>query len=124
MNAKPMSFHDRMIAADPELAVMVELARRDLHVAQQIYDLRTSRNLTKRQLADLAGTSPAVITRLEDANYDGPSVTMLDRIAAALDATVHIEFVPGRLAKAAGNLPRRRRAPIAAGRGRKPKQSA
>jgi DNA-binding XRE family transcriptional regulator len=49
--------------------------------------------LTQKQLAKLAGTTPSVISRLEDADYDGHSLAMLRRIAAALDKPVEIRFV-------------------------------
>jgi transcriptional regulator with XRE-family HTH domain len=50
--------------------------------------------LSQRQLAKLIGTSASVICRLEDANYEGHSLAMLNRIAAALKQRVEIRFVP------------------------------
>ena len=61
-------------------------------IAQRIYDMRTQEGLTQKQLADLIGTTPSVISRLEDADYDGYSMKMLNRIANALDYSVHIDF--------------------------------
>ena len=51
------------------------------------------------QVAKQIGTSPSVISRLEDADYEGHSLSMLRRIAAALQSRVEIRFVPmkGRL---------------------------
>jgi DNA-binding XRE family transcriptional regulator len=53
-------------------------------VAQQLYDLRARHGLTQKALAALAGTTQSVIARLEDANYEGHSLSMLSRIAAAI----------------------------------------
>jgi transcriptional regulator with XRE-family HTH domain len=50
--------------------------------------------LSQRQLAKRIGTSASVICRLEDANYEGHSLAMLNRIAAALKQRVEISFVP------------------------------
>ena len=53
----------------------------------------------RKQLAKLVGTTPSVICRLEDADYEGHSLAMLRRIAAALNKRVEIRFVsvrPGR----------------------------
>jgi DNA-binding XRE family transcriptional regulator len=63
-------------------------------IARKIYDLRTSAALTQRQLAKLVGTTASVICRLEDADYEGHSLAMVNRIAAALNKRVKIEFVP------------------------------
>ena len=40
--------------------------------------------ITQRQLAKKVGTTASVICRLEDADYQGHSLAMLRRIAAAL----------------------------------------
>src|SRR5260370_9132331 len=62
-------------------------------VARNIYDLRTAAALSQRDLAGLIGTTASVICRLEDADYDGHSLAMLRRIAAALEKRVQIRFV-------------------------------
>jgi hypothetical protein len=46
-----------------------------------------------RQLAKLVGTIAWGICRLEDAGYEGHSLAMLGRIAAALDKRVEIRFL-------------------------------
>ena len=62
-------------------------------IAQEIYALRTRAGLTQKQLAALVGTTDSVISRLEDADYAGHSLKMLQRIAAALDRRLEIQFV-------------------------------
>ena len=37
------------------------------------------------ELADMIGTTQSVISRLEDTDYDGHSLTMLSRIASVLN---------------------------------------
>ena len=75
---------------DPEMLQIAE----DYRVAQMIYDARTSAGLTQRQLADAVGTTQSVISQLEDADYEGHSLTMLRRIAAALHSKLEIRLVP------------------------------
>jgi transcriptional regulator with XRE-family HTH domain len=72
----------------------VELA--DAELAQKLYDLRIKYGLTQRLLAKLVGTTASVICRLEDADYEGHSLAMLRRIAAALGKRVDIGFLPFR----------------------------
>ncbi len=63
-------------------------------VARQIYELRTAKGLTQKQLAELIGTKQPVIARIEDADYQGHSLAVLYRIAAALGCGVAVGFVP------------------------------
>jgi transcriptional regulator with XRE-family HTH domain len=63
-------------------------------VARKIYDLRNKAGLSQRALAKMVGTSASAICRLEDADYAGHSLAMLNRIAEALDQRVEIRFVP------------------------------
>ena len=62
-------------------------------VARKIYDLRAKAGLSQRELAKMIGTSASAICRLEDADYEGHSLAMLNRIAEALDRRVEIRFV-------------------------------
>jgi DNA-binding XRE family transcriptional regulator len=78
----------------PERQAGLEEARANDTVARQIYELRTRAGLTQRQLAKLVGTTASVICLLEDADYEGHSMAMLTRIAAALNQRVEIRFVP------------------------------
>lgn len=40
------------------------------------------------------GTTQSVISRLEDADYEGHSLTMLQRIAEALHQKVEVRLIP------------------------------
>jgi DNA-binding XRE family transcriptional regulator len=86
--------HKRFYAGRPERIAQLEKAREDDEVARQLLTLRQRARLTQRQLASLVGTSSSVISRLEDADYDGHSMAMLRRIAAALNQRVELRFVP------------------------------
>ncbi|MFH1111204.1 MAG: XRE family transcriptional regulator [Planctomycetota bacterium] len=86
--------YDRYIGDDPERLGWIEEARVNMDIAQKIYDLRTKAGLSQRALARLVGTTASVICQLEDADYEGHSLSMLRRIAAALDKRVDIRFVP------------------------------
>ena len=83
---------DRMAGKSPELKRLTEEARVNAAVAQLIYDSRQSAGLSQAELAERIGSKQAVISRLEDADYDGHSLTMLQRIAAALGKQISIEF--------------------------------
>ena len=63
-------------------------------VARLIYEARIKAGLTQAQLADLIDTKQPVIARLEDADYEGHSLSMLQRIAEALGQRLEVSFVP------------------------------
>ena len=87
---------DRMIGDDAELRRMIEEETINAEVASMIHHARTQAGLTQKQLADLVGTKQPVIARLEDADYEGHSLSMLTRIAAALNARVELRLVPAK----------------------------
>lgn len=86
--------YDRYVGDDPERVAAYARAVADAHVARDIYRLRTEAGLTQRELAARVGTTASVICRLEDADYDGHSLAMLRRIAAAVGKRVEVQFVP------------------------------
>jgi len=99
--SKSLQFaYDRYIGADPELAAAFEEELSAADVASQIYNLRKRAGISQRQLAAKVGTTASVICRLEDSEYEGHSLSMLKRIAAALRSNVRIVFVPARRRRA------------------------
>jgi len=88
--------HRLYFEGKPEMLAMLEEERANAEVARKIYDLRTKAGLTHRQLAKLVGTTAAVINQLEEADYEGHALAMLNRIAAALDKRVEIRCLPAK----------------------------
>jgi ribosome-binding protein aMBF1 (putative translation factor) len=88
---------DRMIGENSHLRQLADEALINAEVAQLIYDVRSKAKLTQKQLAELVGTTQSVIARLEDADYEGHSLSMLQRIGAAVNKRLELRFVsPGR----------------------------
>jgi ribosome-binding protein aMBF1 (putative translation factor) len=86
--------HRRYYEGRPDRIAALEEARANDEVARKIYELRTAAGLTQAQLARMIDTTASVICRLEAADYQGHSLAVLNRIAAALNKRVKIEFVP------------------------------
>ena len=86
--------HRKFFSKKSEMMIELEKARAENAVARKIYHLRTQSGLTQRQLAKMVGTTASVICRLEDADYEGHSLAMLNRIAEVLGRRVEIRFVP------------------------------
>ena len=88
--------YERFIEGDPEQEAAYGEHLANAAIARKLYDLRDKAGFSQRELAKLVGTTASVICRLEDADYNGHSLYMLQRIAAALDKRVQIRFVPVR----------------------------
>lgn len=93
-NSDAIKIIEKMNNGDPEIQDMIAVASINATVAQLIYEARTKAGLTQEQLADLIGTKQPVIARLEDADYEGHSLSMLQKIACALNQKVEIVLKP------------------------------
>jgi len=85
--------HRRHYANRPDRETALQEERANAEIARKIYDLRKAAGLSQRALAELVGTTASVICRLEDADYEGHSLAMLQRIASAVNKRVEIRFV-------------------------------
>ena len=81
------------VGRDPERRRQVAQALDDAVIGKMIYDARVKARLTQKQLAAMIDSDQSVISRLEDADYEGHSLSMLRRIAEALGKRLDIRFV-------------------------------
>ena len=86
--------HRRYVGEDAQRRASLERERVNAEVARTIYELREQAGLSQRELADRVDTTQSVISRLEDADYEGHSLSMLNRIAKALDQQVQVVMRP------------------------------
>lgn len=75
---------DRYVGDNPDRLAQLHEERVSADVAQLIYDVRTGAGLSQKELAALIGTTQSVVSRLEDSDYGGRSLSVLERIARAL----------------------------------------
>lgn len=93
--------HERFFEGKAERLAELEEARASAEVARKVYELRSQSGLTQRELAKRVRTTPSVISRLEDDDYRGHSLSMLHRVAAACGERVQIRFVTAKETQAA-----------------------
>jgi ribosome-binding protein aMBF1 (putative translation factor) len=84
----------KYVDGDIDRMAAVERERTNAEVAQLIHDRRVAAGLTQKELAKLVGTTQSVISRLEDADYEGHSLAMLHRVANALGQRLTIGMSP------------------------------
>ncbi|PZR80010.1 MAG: transcriptional regulator [Chthoniobacterales bacterium] len=99
---------------DPDFAERFQRAGEAWDVALQVAALREKAGLSQKDLARKLKTTQQQISRLESPSYEGHSLSMLRRIARALNARVRVVFEPGgeatssRIAEAPGSYRARR----------------
>ena len=86
--------HRRYIGDDAERKASLQTERVNAEVARMVYELRQDAGLTQKELAELIGTTQSVISRLEDADYEGHSLSMLSRIAKKLNHRLNVGMLP------------------------------
>jgi ribosome-binding protein aMBF1 (putative translation factor) len=84
----------RYVGEDAQRKASLEQERVNAEVARTIFELREQAGLSQTELANRVGTTQSVISRLEDCDYDGHSLSMLSRIAKALNQQVQVVIQP------------------------------
>lgn len=84
----------RYFEGRPEMIDGLEETAAEMEIGDNLYRLREAAGLTQSDVAKLAGTTQSAIARLEDADYEGHSLSMLRRVAKALGHRVEVRFVP------------------------------
>ena len=84
----------RFLDDDPQMAASVEEEYVNSELSSLVHALRAGAGLTQGQLAKKVGTTQSVISRLEEADYNGHSLAMLRRIAKAVGHVVEIRVIP------------------------------
>ena len=82
---------NKWYGGDEEWDQMLVEERLKAQVGQVVCDLRTEAGLSQEALAKLAGTSQSIVSRVENADYEGSALEMLYRICLALHRQVKVE---------------------------------
>lgn len=86
--------HRRYYEGHPERLAELEEARASAAIARTAYELRTKARLSQHDLARRVGVATTVISQIEDDDFDGDALALLQRIASALNKRVEIRVVP------------------------------
>lgn len=87
--------HKKQLMKDPEFREEYEALETEYKLAATLIRLRLAKGLTQAQLAALLNTKQESIARLESGR-SLPSLSMVRRVAAALDAELEINLRPKR----------------------------
>ena len=86
---------------DEEFRREYDAIQPELDITRAIINARIRAGLSQTQLSELSGISQADISRLENGNRN-PSLNLLKRLAAAMNTTLRIEFIPNVSTKGTG----------------------
>ena len=78
---------------DPEFKKEYEAIQPEVDITRAILDARINAGMTQVELSEKSGISQADISRLEKGTRN-PSLSLLKRLAQAIDTTLRIEFIP------------------------------
>jgi len=87
--------HKKRLLQDPEFREQYEALEPEYQLAATLIRLRLAKGLTQEELARLLHTKQESIARLESGN-SLPSLSMVKRVANALDADLEIKLQPKR----------------------------
>ncbi len=83
---------------DQDFREEYESLQPEMNIMRAMMDARIRAGMTQVELSQKSGISQADISRLENGSRN-PSLALLKRLAAAMNTTLKIEFVPNETAK-------------------------
>jgi ribosome-binding protein aMBF1 (putative translation factor) len=84
----------RVNEGGPDRIAERDQTHREMALGMKIQAIREAQGMTQKDLADKIGTQPSAISRIEDADYDRHSISVLQKVADALDMLLLIDFAP------------------------------
>jgi transcriptional regulator with XRE-family HTH domain len=79
--------------ATPEYRAAYDEARRSYELGKSVRERRLALRITQTELAERAGMTQSAVSRLEAGGMT-PTIGVLDRVAAALDADLVVTIAP------------------------------
>lgn len=80
---------------DPKFVKEYEAIQPEVNITRAILEARLKAGMTQMELSQKSGISQADISRLEKGTRN-PSISLLKRLAEAMDSTLRIEFIPNK----------------------------
>ena len=94
-NYRVRTYADKLLE-DKNFREEFEQEYKNLVISEKIAELRHKADLTQEQLAQKIHTTKSAISRYESNDYQGYSVSLLQKIASACGADLKISFISKR----------------------------
>ena len=82
---------DRTYGGNSEWDRLVAEEELNASVGQLVHDLRVEAGLSLAKLAEMVGTSQSIISRVENADYEGSALEILSRVCFALHRKIGVK---------------------------------
>lgn len=83
--------YKQKLLKDPEFRKLYEESQPEFEIAKAIIHARIDNKITQKELAKKMHTTQSVISRVEQGRTS-PSISLLKRLAAALNTTLQVQF--------------------------------
>ncbi len=83
--------YKQKLLKDPEFKKLYEESQPEFEIAKAIIRARIENKITQKELAEKMNTTQSVISRVEQGKTS-PSISLLKRLAAALNTTLQVQF--------------------------------
>ena len=83
--------YKQKLLKDPEFKKLYEDSQPEFEIAKAIIRARIQNKITQKELAEKMNTTQSVISRVEQGKTS-PSISLLKRLAAALNTTLQVQF--------------------------------
>lgn len=87
-----MTYSDRLFS-DKKFREEFEQEYKNLVISEKIAELRHKAHLTQEELAQRVHTTKSAISRYESNDYQGYSISLLQKIAVACGADLQVNFL-------------------------------
>ena len=94
MTTNAVDILKRRFGDSPERRAQIDEEKTKFSVACIVHEARKRAGLTQKALAEKIDTKQSVISRLENADYDGHTLSMLKKVADALDMDLEVSLKP------------------------------
>lgn len=89
---KKMTYSDKLFS-DKKFREEFEQEYKNLVISEKIAELRHKAHLTQEELAERVHTTKSAISRYESNDYQGYSISLLQKIAVACGADLQVNFL-------------------------------
>lgn len=89
---KKMTYSDKLFS-DKKFREEFEQEYKNLVISEKIAELRHKAHLTQEELAQRVHTTKSAISRYESNDYQGYSISLLQKIAVACGADLQVNFL-------------------------------
>lgn len=86
----------RFFGDDPKKLALVRAEYFYGSVARLVYDQREAKGLTRKELAEMTGTTPEIIEKIEDSDLESVPVVVLFLVLDGLGYQLKVEIAPSR----------------------------